>query len=480
MATVYLARQTDLEREVALKELTLLGDVDEGAAHRFLREARLAGSLAHPNIVTVHDYLERKGTPYIAMEYLPRGSLRPYVGRLSLAQTAGVLHGVLSGLAHAHERGVVHRDIKPENIMVTDQGTVKIADFGIAKAVDATTARLTVTGSTMGTPRYMSPERAMGQEIGPWSDIYSVGAGAWEWSGGGPRFARRAEPMAILMRQINEPIPAVHSLVPEVSPELSGWIGRLLAKEPSERTRSAAVAADALDEILIGLFGARWLRDAELPPTPPARAARLAPPAVPAARSSRLVPTPPTRAARLLPAPPIDAGERTLAPPTVPLPARGRRRARGLPVAAAVVLAAILFAVHGLRGGSSPAGTDLRSSPGLDSATQTSEPAPRVQSGGGASPSSREQGARTLASHYERAARQARDPEQAATLAETAQAYRDAADAVRREDGSDYDDAIAHAKQLRARAAPRSSSGVGDSHSDDPSNDEPDENDNGD
>ena len=120
---------------VALKELSSFhARRSPEFAERFLREARLAGSLSHPNIVTVHDYFEQDGIPYIAMEYVPGGSLRPYVGRLTLAQIAGVLEGVLAGLAHAEQAGIVHRDLKPENIMVTADGRVKIADFGIAKA----------------------------------------------------------------------------------------------------------------------------------------------------------------------------------------------------------------------------------------------------------------------------------------------------------------------------------------------------------
>ena len=119
MATVYLARQTDLDRFVALKELASLHSADEAFAERFLRESRMAGSLSHPNIVTVHDYFEEDGTPYISMEYLERGSLRPLVGKLSFAQVCGVLEGLLAGLQHASSRGIVHRDMKPENVMVT-------------------------------------------------------------------------------------------------------------------------------------------------------------------------------------------------------------------------------------------------------------------------------------------------------------------------------------------------------------------------
>ena len=119
-ATVYLARQTDLNRVVALKELSALPVSDPSTARRFVRESRLAGSLNHPNIVTVHDFFEHHGTPYIAMEYLERGSLRPLVdAQLTFAQVAGVLDGMLAGLSHAHEHGIVHRDLKPENLMVT-------------------------------------------------------------------------------------------------------------------------------------------------------------------------------------------------------------------------------------------------------------------------------------------------------------------------------------------------------------------------
>jgi serine/threonine protein kinase len=126
MATVYLARQVDLDRLVALKELSALRQSDPTFARRFLRESRLAGSLSHPNIVTVHDYLECDGVPYIAMEYVAGGSLRPHVGGLSLSQIAGVLEGVLSALDYAHGRHVVHRDLKPENVMVTSEGRVKL------------------------------------------------------------------------------------------------------------------------------------------------------------------------------------------------------------------------------------------------------------------------------------------------------------------------------------------------------------------
>src|SRR5262249_9128876 len=119
MAIVYLARQTDLDRQVALKELPAFHATDKAFASRFLRESRIAGSFSHPNIVTVYDYFEHDGLPYIAMEYVPRGSLRPHIGRLTLAQIGGVLEGLLAALAYAASRGVVHRDLKPENLMLS-------------------------------------------------------------------------------------------------------------------------------------------------------------------------------------------------------------------------------------------------------------------------------------------------------------------------------------------------------------------------
>src|SRR3954447_13083645 len=181
MAVVYLARHRDLDRLVALKELSAFHAADPAWAARFLRESRMAGSLSHPHIVMVLDYFEADGTPYIAMEYLPRGSLRPWVASLTLAQIGGVLADVLAGLAHAESHRIVHRDLKPENLLLTADGRVKIADFGIAKATSqmSTGAFQTATGMTVGTPGYMAPEQAMAGDLGTWTDLYSLGCMAY-------------------------------------------------------------------------------------------------------------------------------------------------------------------------------------------------------------------------------------------------------------------------------------------------------------
>jgi serine/threonine protein kinase len=265
MAAVYLAKQVDLDRDVALKELNAFHAADPAFAERFVRESRVAGSMQHPNIVTVYEFLNEAGTPYIAMEYLERGSLRPYVGKTTLAQTIGMLEGALAGLAQAERREIVHRDIKPENLMVTSDGEVKIADFGIAKALtDAGGPNLTATGTTVGTPAYMAPEQATAGDVGPWTDLYSVGITAYEMTVDRVPFHDSTTPVAVLMRQVSEEIPPAVSVDPSVDRRFSDWIDRLLVKDPAKRTQSAREAWYELEEIAVAALGPLWRREARL------------------------------------------------------------------------------------------------------------------------------------------------------------------------------------------------------------------------
>lgn len=298
-AIVYLARQTDLDREVALKELASFHAADAAFIERFLRESRLAGSLNHPNIVTVHEYFEHDGTPYIAMEYLERGSLRPLMTGLEVPQVVGALEGLLAGLGHAHARGVVHRDLKPENVMVTSGGSIKITDFGIAKALAESDSPLTLSGTTVGTPAYMAPEQALAGEVGPAADVYAVGVMAYEMLARELPFHGSEVAMAIMLQHLNDPVPSLHAARPDLDLELCDWVERALAKEPSRRPGSAADAWDELDEISIRVLGPRWRRQSRMaaaveearataPPEATASTARLGPP--------RRFPTGPSRA----------------------------------------------------------------------------------------------------------------------------------------------------------------------------------------
>ncbi len=396
MGVVYVARQTDLDRHVALKELGSFHAADATFAERFVRESRVAGSLNHPNVVTVYEYFEHDGTPYIAMEYIDSGSLRPWVGRLSTAQTAGVFEGVLAGLAHAAKHGIVHRDLKPENLLVTEEGTIKIGDFGIAKGLNqATVGRLlTATGTTVGTPTYMAPEQAMGREIGPWTDLYAVGVMAYEILVGRVPYDDADTPMVILMRHVNEAIPAPRSVNPDLDPELAAWIERLLVKAPEDRIRSAHQAWDELEEIVIGILGPRWRREARLLELVAPGAVTAEQPLTPAefdpdSEDFQTVESAPTPArAEPEPAPP-------LLPPTVPpdrvvpaggvtsfeWPAQGRPAGRKLWIGLAAAIA-VLAAIGGglafvVGGGDEGAAAQTASTTPTLPPTTTEKPKPR-------------------------------------------------------------------------------------------------------
>ena len=248
MAVVYLARDRELERPVALKLLAenLAGDGD--FRKRFVREARLAARLSHPNVVQVYDAGEDDGRPFIVMEYVPGETLAHLLARrrkLPPSEAAALARQAALGLQHAHDAGLVHRDIKPQNLLLREGGVLKIADFGIARAAEI--SRLTQLGTVLGTASYLSPEQALGEDVGPQADIYSLGAVLYELLTGQPpyEFSSLAELAEKQRTGTIVPVRDVESAVPD---RLEAIVMRCLARDPRFRPSSAAELADELAE----------------------------------------------------------------------------------------------------------------------------------------------------------------------------------------------------------------------------------------
>jgi serine/threonine-protein kinase len=259
MGEVWRARDTRLDRDVAIKVLPSDHGNDRALKQRFLREARAASALIHPNIVTVHEINSADGIDFIVMEYIPGGTLSALLshGRLPLAQALEYAIQICDALKSAHDAGVIHRDLKPGNIMIAASGLAKVLDFGLAKrfATDAAPAPdtvssgpLTLAGVAMGTPAYMSPEQALGDAIDARSDVFSFGVVLYQMLSGALPFQGKTNVM--LMRQIvhDRPQPLRH-LAPNVPPAVVAIVERCLAKEPGDRYASAAVVGEDLRRV---------------------------------------------------------------------------------------------------------------------------------------------------------------------------------------------------------------------------------------
>jgi len=250
MADVYLAEQESLGRQVALKVLAPHTAADATAVRRFTQEARAAAALIHGHIVQIHEVACVDQFHFLAEEYVAGPTLKVWLearGPLDAAQAITVLVHVGSALGRAAEQGVVHRDIKPENLLVTSAGEVKVADFGLARMLDAADGLgLTQHGTTLGTPLYMSPEQAEGKAVDARSDLYSLGATVYHLLAGRPPFTG-ATSLAVAMAHIKEPLASIAALRPDLPADLAAIIDRLLAKDPAARFQSPGDLLQAVE-----------------------------------------------------------------------------------------------------------------------------------------------------------------------------------------------------------------------------------------
>lgn len=250
MGVVYQAEDSVLRRSVALKVLDERFRDDEERRRRFLREARLAGALVHPNIATVFDAGVDGDRFYLAMELVSGSTLRMRIaeGRVTNAEALRFARAIAIGLAKAHGAGIVHRDLKPENVMVDTDDTVKILDFGLAKVprrVERSDTTTTQDGRILGTPTYMSPEQAKGKPVDERSDVFSFGVLLYELVTGQRPFDRATTLEVLIAIDRDEPIPP-REIAPEISDGLERIILRCLRKDPAERFASGTELAGAL------------------------------------------------------------------------------------------------------------------------------------------------------------------------------------------------------------------------------------------
>jgi hypothetical protein len=356
MATLWRAMDEQLDREVAVKLLRPQYGNDPGFAARFKQEARSAGSLSHPNIVSVYDYGTdaETGGQFIVMQLVDGEDLAAILhkhGRLETDDAVRIAIGVASALEAAHRRGIVHRDVKPGNILI-DQD-VKVTDFGIARAVSE--ASMTVTGTTLGSVHYFSPEQARGDEVTGQSDVYALGIVLYEMLTGRRPFEGDSAAGVALKRLSEDPAPpTVHG---PVSPGLSAIVMRALERDPAKRYPDAGAFAEALRA---------WQRD---PDAANAAAAAAAVPATPAAGEPTVYVPPrvtlPSDRAAISGMPPDGAGASRGAPPGRPLQRYPEPRDEGQPwwIWLLALLAVLLLGTIGFLGAQLLGGLGPNSSP---------------------------------------------------------------------------------------------------------------------
>ena len=260
MAEVHLGRDLRLGREVAVKVLRSDLARDPSFQVRFRREAQASASLNHPAIVAVYDTGEDRtalgATPYIVMEYVEGETLRDVLrreGHLSPERAMTLAADICGALDFSHRNGIVHRDVKPGNVMITPQGTVKVMDFGIARAVSDSAATMTSTAAVIGTAQYLSPEQARGESVDARSDVYSMGCLLYELATGAPPFTGDS-PVSVAYQHVREDPRVPSSINPEVPADLDAILLKAMSKNPANRYQSAA---DMRNDLLRSLAGQR-------------------------------------------------------------------------------------------------------------------------------------------------------------------------------------------------------------------------------
>ncbi len=252
MSTVFLAHDPLFERDVAIKLMPLEMLDKPTLRTRFEREAKIIASLEHPAIVTVYDFGEKNGQPYLVLRFMTGGSLEELLqlGPLTLEETAHLIKRLASALDEVHSKGIVHRDLKPSNILFDHRHDPFISDFGIVR-VNIGNARLTSTGDAIGTPAYMSPEQIRGDRLlDGRSDVYALGVLLFEMLAGNHPF-ETLTPMGVAVKHITAPVPPILEIKPDLPPGIELILGKAMAKTPEARYQTATEMAEAIQALLV-------------------------------------------------------------------------------------------------------------------------------------------------------------------------------------------------------------------------------------
>jgi serine/threonine-protein kinase len=312
MATVYEATDLRLDRTVALKVMHASLADDAAFVSRFQREARSAARLSDPHVVAVYDQGEDGGLVYLAMEYVPGRTVRDVLrehGRLSAEQALTILDPVLQALEAAHRAGFVHRDVKPENVLLTDDGRVKVADFGLARAISAATSTAATQGLLIGTVAYLSPEQVERGVADARSDVYGAGILLYEMVTGSVPFAGET-PLAVAYQHVNAAVPSPSSVRPDVSPLIDGLVAQSATRDPDDRYPDAAAFLDDVRAVRRQLPAPRAFGVVDDPATAATLVVPLTDPGTGFAPPSGPAPTSATQATAATPLPAAKAPKR--------------------------------------------------------------------------------------------------------------------------------------------------------------------------